>query len=111
MDKSVSKIFVRDSTHIEKYVYRDNSLSYKLLVDNSVKLDTTILKENLQQIDDDEFLKQATMHRAWLKKYDKENQTIYTWFNITVPDTDWAYAFTAIIGTDGGFKTELEEIE
>ena len=111
MDKYVSKVYVLDSNRIEKYVYRDKAISFNLLVDDAIRLDTTILKENLTQIGDEDFLKQSTMHRAWIRDYDRVNNTIYTRFNATVPDTDWAYAFVIVIDIDGNCKIELEYIE
>ncbi|MDD3280771.1 MAG: DUF4738 domain-containing protein [Bacteroidales bacterium] len=110
MDKIVSQCYEDDSTHFRLLNYRDNTLQVKFMMDEEIILDTSIVKEALRQIGDEEFLKQSILYSAWINDYDKETQTVEVRFNVLVPDTDWSYLFMLTADKDGHSKIVLDEI-
>jgi hypothetical protein len=111
MDKYVTQIFNIDSTHIQRLNYRDNSINIKVQVGNTEKFSTTLVKENLQAIGDDDFLNKSILYNIWIDSYDKTKQTVSMIFKVIVPDTDWSYTFSLTVDKEGKHKLLLEEIE
>jgi hypothetical protein len=111
MDKYISQIIDIDSTHFNKFNYRDNSINVKVLVDNALKFDTTLVKENLEAIGDDDFLSKSILYNIWIDSYDKAKQTVSMSFSVLVPETDWSYDFSLTVDKEGKHKLLLEQIE
>jgi hypothetical protein len=111
MEKYITKIIKTDSTHVEKLKYRDNKINIKVQIGGIAKFDTTLIKETLTQIGDEDFLKQSIMWNAWINKYNKEKQELSINFSVLVPDTDWSYNFSLSVDKNGKGKIALEEIE
>ncbi len=111
MDQQVSQIIELDSTRIKKICWRDNSLSFRIFVEDQLKFDTTVVKEALIQIGDDDFLKKSILYSAWIDNYDKELKTVIMGFNVIVPDTDWAYEFSLSVDNAGKNELLLNEIK
>lgn len=110
MDKFISQELELDSLHFQRINYRDKTLEFKVLEHDKVIFEKRILKEDLTQINDKDFLSKSVMHGAWFESYDKETEEIKMSFNIVVPDTDWGYFFIMTVDKSGNIKIE-EQIE
>ncbi|MPL86282.1 hypothetical protein SDC9_32262 [bioreactor metagenome] len=110
MDKFITQELELDSLHFQRINYRDKTLEFKVLEHDKVIFEKRILKEDLIQINDKDFLSKSVMHGAWFESYDKETEEIKMSFNIVVPDTDWGYFFIMIVDKSGNIKIE-EQIE
>lgn len=111
MDKYITQIITNDSTHIQKLNYRDNSINVKVQVGNVVKYDTTLVKENLQAIGNDDFLSKSILYNVRIDSYNKAKQTVLMSFKVLVPETDWSYDFSITVDNEGKNKLLLEQIE
>jgi len=111
MDKYITQIINIDGTHIQKLNYRDNSINVKVQVGNTLRFDTTLVKENLQAIGDDDFLSKSILNNIWIDSYDKAKQTVSMSFKVLVPETDWSYDFSLTVDKKGKHKLLLEQIE
>jgi hypothetical protein len=110
MDKFITQGFELDSLHFQKINYRDRTLEFKVIEDTKVIFHKTITKENLTQINDQEFLSKSIIYGAWFDTYDKEKQEVKMSFNIIVPDTDWGYFYILTVDKFGNSQIE-EKIE
>ena len=111
MDRYITQIITIDSTHIQKLNYRDNSINVKVQVGNVVKFDTTLVKEKLQAIGDDDFLNKSILYNIRINSYNKAKKTVSMSFKVLVPETDWSYDFSLTVDKEGKNKLLLEQIE
>jgi hypothetical protein len=110
MDKFITQEFELDSLHFQRINYRDKTLEFKVIEHDKVIFDKKIIKEELTQIKDKDFLSKSVMHGAWFDSYNKEIQEIKMSFNIVVPETDWGYFFIMTVDKFRNCKIE-EQIE
>lgn len=110
MDKFITQEFELDSLHFQRINYRDKTLEFKVIEHDKIIFDKKIIKEELTQIKDKDFLSKSVMHGAWFESYNKEKEEIKMSFNIVVPETDWGYFFIMTVDKSGNSKIE-EQIE
>ena len=111
MNKSVSFTYTLENNQTSIHRYRDYSSEITVFKSDSVLFKSTFNKNDFEQIYDEEFLKEAITYNTWIQGYDKKNKTIKISHVIGVPETDWNYHFTIFIDENGGYNSELDEIE
>ncbi len=111
MDKSVSFDYTLENGQTETHLYRDYSSEIIVYKADSILFKRTFNKNDFEQMGDEEFLKRAITHNTWIQEYDKKSKTVKISHVIGVPETDWNYHFTLFIDKNGGFHSELDEIE
>jgi hypothetical protein len=111
MDKAVPVNYSNENNKTETQYYRDYSSEIIVYNANEILFKRTFIKNDFEQIGDDEFMNKAITHNTWIKEYDRKNKMIKISHVIGVPETDWNYHFTIFIDKKGNFRSELDEIE
>jgi hypothetical protein len=111
MDKSVTYTYTIENDLTETQYYRDYSSEIIVYKADSILFRRTLVKNDFEQIGDDEFMNKAITQNTWIQEYDRKNKTIKISHVIGVPETDWNYHFTLFIDKKGKFHSELDEIE
>ena len=111
MDKAIPYIITTENNLTETQYYRDYSSEIIVYKADEILFKRTLVKNDFEQIGDEEFMYKAITHNTWFNEYDKKNKLIKISHVIGVPETDWNYHFTLFIDNKGNYHSELDEIE